>query len=334
MLRRPQHACRAGWSVTVRRLSELLAAPVPLLAVLRCRSSCRSCWARGRCTAGPIRTRPPATSCSPHKAPYFNPVFFAARSAGYFLVWWLLARYFLLRSVEQDRSGDARLTLRMERLSGPALLLFFVTVTFASFDWLMSLDPWWSSTIFGVYYFSGAVVGFLAAVILLALLLQSAGRLTASVTVEHYHDLGKLLFAFVIFWGYIAFSQYLLIWYGNIPEETSWYLVRQTGGWAAVSLLAVVGAPADAVFRAVVAGSEATEAVVGFLGRLDARGPLDRRVLAGDAQRVAGRAAAGAAGLRLPGRNWLPVPGRGVPCRRRPRVAAAGRSPAGRILGL
>ena len=97
----------------------------------------------------------------------------------------------------------------MERLSGPALLLLALTVTFASFDWLMSLDPRWYSTIFGVYYFSGAIVGFLAAVILLAMLLQRGGRLTASVTVEHYHDLGKLLFAFVIFWGYIAFSQYL-----------------------------------------------------------------------------------------------------------------------------
>ena len=81
------------------------------------------------------------------------------------------------------------------------------------------------------------MVGFLAAIILLALLLQGSGRLQTSVTVEHYHDLGKLLFAFLIFWGYIAFSQYLLIWYGNIPEETSWYLLRQTGGWIVVSLL-------------------------------------------------------------------------------------------------
>ncbi len=232
-----QHACRAGWSVTVRRLSELLAAPVPLLALLALPILLPVLLGKGTlyCWADPHTAA--ANELLAHKAPYFNPVFFAARSLGYFLVWWLLARYFLLRSVQQDRSGDARLTLRMERLSGPALLLFFFTVTFASFDWLMSLDPWWSSTIFGVYYFSGAVVGFLAAVILLALLLQSGGRLRASVTIEHYHDLGKLLFAFVIFWGYIAFSQYLLIWYGNIPEETGWYLVRQTGAWATVLLV-------------------------------------------------------------------------------------------------
>ena len=102
-------------------------------------------------------------------------MFFAARAAGYFLVWWLLARYFLVQSVRQDGSGDARLTLRMERASGPALLLLSLTVTFASFDWLMSLDPRWFSTIFGVYYFSGAVVGFLAAVILAACCCKPAG---------------------------------------------------------------------------------------------------------------------------------------------------------------
>ncbi len=232
-----QHACRAGWSVSVRRLSELLAAPMPLLAVLALPilvpallgKGALYCWADPSAAAG--------DELLAHKAPYFNPFFFAARAAGCFLVWWLLARYFLVQSARQDHSRDARLTLRMERLSGPALLLLALTVTFAAFDWLMSLDPRWYSTIFGVYYFSGAIVGFLAAVILLAMLLQRGGRLTASVTVEHYHDLGKLLFAFVIFWGYIAFSQYLLIWYANIPEETGWYLVRQTGDWAGVSVL-------------------------------------------------------------------------------------------------
>ena len=121
-------------------------------------------------------------------------------------------------------------------------------MTFAAFDWLMSLAPDWFSTIFGVYFFSGAVVGFLAAVILLAVLLQAGGRLTASVTVEHYHDLGKLLFAFVIFWGYIAFSQYMLIWYANIPEESDWYRVRQRGGWARFLAL-VVRTLVDSVFR-------------------------------------------------------------------------------------
>ncbi len=231
-----QHASRAGWSVTVRRLAELLAAPMPLLAVLALPILLPALggdgtlypWADAKIVASdPLLV---------HKAPYLNPTFFALRGVGYFAVWWLLARFFLRRSVEQDTSRDPALTLRMERLGGPALLLFSLTITFAAFDWLMALTPRWFSTIFGVYYFSGAIVGFLAAVILLALLLQAGGRLAATVTVEHYHDLGKLLFAFVIFWGYIAFSQFLLIWYANIPEETDWYRVRQTGAWATVSL--------------------------------------------------------------------------------------------------
>ena len=135
-------------------------------------------------------------------------------------------------------SGDANLTLRMERVSYPALLLFAVTITFAAFDWIMSLTPHWYSTIFGVYYFAGAVVGFLAAVILALITLQKTGHLTSTVTLEHYHELGKLLFAFIVFWGYIAFSQYMLIWYANIPEETVWYLPRQKAEWITVSLSA------------------------------------------------------------------------------------------------
>jgi hypothetical protein len=128
----------------------------------------------------------------------------------------------------------------MERVGGPAILLLAVTVTLASFDWLMSLDPQWYSTIFGLYFYSGGVVGALAAVILISVGLQRSGRL-AAVHVEHYHDLGKLLFAAVVFWAYMAFSQYLLIWYANIPEETQWYRLRLEGGWGIVALVLVFG---------------------------------------------------------------------------------------------
>ncbi len=121
------------------------------------------------------------------------------------------------------------------------MLLFAGTVTFAAIDWLMSLTPDWYSTIFGVYFFAGIAVAGLATLILTSLCLQATGRLTRVITVEHYHDLGKLLLTFVVFWGYIAFSQYLLIWYGNIPEETQWYLVRQAGGWKWISLVFLVG---------------------------------------------------------------------------------------------
>jgi len=237
-----QHATRAGWSVTVRRLAELLAAPMPWLAVMflplliPVLSGGHTLyeWTDLKLVAADELLR--------GKYPYLNPGFFTVRAVVYFAVWIFLARFFLRHSLEQDATSDPQPTLRMERLSPVALILFAFTVTFASFDWLMSLAPHWYSTIYGVYYFSGAVVAILSCLILAAALLQATGRLRESITIEHYHDLGKLLFAFVVFWGYIAFSQYMLIWYANIPEETAWYLPRQTGSWRTVSLVLLFGA--------------------------------------------------------------------------------------------
>ncbi|NOX56477.1 MAG: quinol:cytochrome C oxidoreductase [Planctomycetes bacterium] len=236
-----QHACRAGWSVAVRRVAELLAANILVLAVaflpivltVLVGSPSLYGWADTDFVTD--------NALLMGKRAYLNGPFFAARSVVYFAVWAWLGWHFLTKSCEQDRSGNPELTVRMERISYPALLLFAATVTFAAFDWLMSLTPEWYSTIFGVYYFSGSVVGSLAAVILLLLGLQWAGHLREAVTTEHYHDLGKLLFGFVVFWGYIAFSQYLLIWYANIPEETSWYWVRQQGPWIGISLALLFG---------------------------------------------------------------------------------------------
>jgi hypothetical protein len=231
------HATRAGWSVTTRRLAELIAANIPCLAILFLPILLPVLLGSGSLY---IWNHPSAAGDEllRHKIAYYlNPGFFTVRTVFYFLVWGWMARFFLLRSIEQDTSADPALTKRMERFSPVALALFAFTVTFASFDWLMSLEPAWFSTIYGVYYFSGAAVAFLATIILVAMLLQSTGRMTSSITVEHYHDLGKLLFAFVFFWGYIAFSQYMLIWYANYPEETTWYLTRQSGSWKWVSLV-------------------------------------------------------------------------------------------------
>ena len=119
----------------------------------------------------------------------------------------------------------------MRRYSGPAMLVYALTVNFAAFDLLMSLDPHWFSTIYGVYFFGGCAVAFFATLPLLVMFVQLRGALREAVTVEHFHDFGKLLFGFVFFWAYIAFSQYLLIWYANIPEETGWFSVRQNHGW-------------------------------------------------------------------------------------------------------
>jgi hypothetical protein len=143
--------------------------------------------------------------------------------------------------VAQDESGDPRLTLRMEKRAAPSMVLYAITVTFAAFDLLMSLSPHWFSTIFGVYFFSGGVVACFAWLALKSHLLQGGGLLPNAITREHYHDLGKLIFAFIVFWAYIGFSQYMLIWYANIPEETEWFLQRQSGGWTALSVLLLFG---------------------------------------------------------------------------------------------
>jgi hypothetical protein len=232
-----QHLTRSGWSVVVRRLGETLAATLPVLAVLFIPILIGVHYLYHWADAEAVTHN----ELMQHKQPYLNVPFFVIRAAVYLIVWVVLAEFFFRRSLQQDATGDVRLTLRMQKASAPAMVLFAFTVTFASFDWLMSPDAHWYSTIFGVYYFSGGVVGFFGLLIVVALLLQRAGRLTHVITAEHYHDLGKLLFAFVVFWAYIAFSQYMLIWYANIPEETTWYLARQTGEWTTISLTLLFG---------------------------------------------------------------------------------------------
>lgn len=237
-----QHVCRAGWSVTVRRVAEVLSANLIVLAVLFLpilvtvisRQSSLYPWLD------------PELAASNHvlevkTSYYLNLPFFLIRCIVYFAVWAVLAYIFLSRSRRQDDTGEPELTGGLEKFSAPALILFGVTVSFASFDLLMSLDPLWFSTIYGLYYFSGAVVGGLSATILLCLGLQTSGRLSSSITVDHYHELGKLLLGFIVFWGYMAFSQYMLIWYANIPEETAWFQPRQTPAWVPVSLALLFG---------------------------------------------------------------------------------------------
>jgi hypothetical protein len=152
------------------------------------------------------------------------------RLVGYFGFWIWLAFHMLRTSVKQDESGDAKLTLGLWRLSAPTMLLFALTLTFFMIDLVMSLDPLWFSTMIGVYFFAGAALSFFSVLALTLMLLQRNGHLKRAVTLEHYHDLGKLMFAFVFFWGYIAFSQFMLIWYANIPEETHWFARRELGG--------------------------------------------------------------------------------------------------------
>ena len=227
------HLTNSGWSVVVRRIAELFAGTLPFLGVLGLPLLFAAGelypWAKTGFAAGHA------------SAAYLNVPFFAVRWVLYALVWGLMGTYYLRGSLSQDVSGDASPSVTMRRWSAPAMIAFAFTLSFAAFDLLMSLDPGWYSTIFGVYYFAGAAVGVYALLPLAAFLLQRAGFIRRSVSVEHYHDLGKLLFGFVVFWAYIAFSQYMLQWYANLPEETHWFVVRQQHGWGWVGLALVFG---------------------------------------------------------------------------------------------
>jgi hypothetical protein len=166
-----------------------------------------------------------------HKSPYLNSTFFIARAAGYFVLWLILG-YLLNRwSAEQDSTRDPSIVRRFQLLSGPGLIIYALTITFASTDWVMSLEPHWFSTIYGMMFMVGQTLTTLAFVIAVVALLADTPPLSDFLTPEIFNDLGNLLFAFIMLWAYLSFSQYIIIWSGNLPEEIPWYLRRSRGGW-------------------------------------------------------------------------------------------------------
>jgi hypothetical protein len=173
------------------------------------------------------------------KQGYLNGPFFAVRSVVYFLVFICSAYFVYNNSRRQDETGDASITLKIQAYSGPLIMLYALAISFASFDWVMSIDAEWFSTIFGVIIFAGSMLGFFSLLAVSCMLLQRNGKLEKFVTVENYHDIGKFMFGFVMFWAYVSFSQYLLYWYGDIPEETAWYDIRinNNNGWEYVAIL-------------------------------------------------------------------------------------------------
>ncbi len=247
----------AGWSVVVRRPAEQLLACLPVLALLfipvliGVLSGQTHDWVRhGANIAHADPTVPAANHAASaasavsaaealalehqsaellaKKQPFLNIPFFIVRQVIYFTVWLFLAWKLRRNSLLQDAAGQAQLTFSSRRWSCIGIVLYALTFTFASFDWIMTLQWQWFSTIFGVYTWAGAVCSGLAVICLLSLALVR-GPLRQYIGSDTIHTLGALLFAFCIFWGYIAFSQYFLIWYGNIPEETIWFLKRWTG---------------------------------------------------------------------------------------------------------
>ncbi len=239
-----QHLTRAGWSVTVRRIAEIFAMcliPMGLLSlpiVLPTLWGSESVfhWTTSADWAG-------STRIQAIKDAYLNSGFFGIRVVLYFVIWGAMAWYFFGRSLTQDRTGDKMISRGMQRNSTWMMIIFAATLVFAAFDFEMSLAPLWFSTMFPVYFFAGAVMSAMATITLTALLLQNSGRITDEITVEHYHDLAKLMFAFVFFWGYISFSQFMLIWYANLPEETVWFKHRMYDeyGWGRLSLILLFG---------------------------------------------------------------------------------------------
>ena len=230
------HLTGGGWGFVIRRLLESGTRTLPLMVVLFVPLlfglSELYVWARPAEVA--------ADELLQHKSAYLNVPFFLVRTAVYFAAWISITYCINRWSLEQDRTGERVLTRRLQLLSGPGLVVYALTVTFASIDWAMSLEPHWFSTMYGIMFLIGQVLAALALMIVIAVRLADQEPLSTVVSPARLLDLGNLLLAFVMLWAYIAFSQYIIIWSGNLPEEIPWYLHRTTGGWQGIALFLII----------------------------------------------------------------------------------------------
>ncbi len=227
------HLTRASWSVVVHRLNESLIWAFPLLFVLGLPLLFGMHdlyhWTHAE-LYDPTSSHYDEILAG--KRPYLNFPFWSVRMVLYFAIWTIVSYRLYSLSIRQDQNPDSSLQAKLRSTSAWGLPLTAVALSFASYDILMSLDPHWYSMVFGVYFFAGGVLCAVAVLTLLVLLLQNlGGMLSDVVTPEHYHDLGKYMFGFTVFWAYIGFSQYMLMWYGGIPEKTVWYQHRLQAGW-------------------------------------------------------------------------------------------------------
>lgn len=231
-----QHLTGGGWGFVIRRSLEAATRVLPLMVVLFVPIVLGANYLYFHWIAPEELEKHAVVK---FKTPYLNLPFFTIRAAIYFLVW--LALMFLLNkwSLAQDRTADNRYTKNMRVLSGPGMVALIFTVTFASVDWYMSLEPEWFSTIFGFIFVAAWSLSALAFVIAVMARLSREQPMTRIVAPLHFHDLGKLLLALVMLWAYFAFSQYLIIWSGNLPEEIGYYLKRISGAWGAI--IVVIG---------------------------------------------------------------------------------------------
>jgi hypothetical protein len=221
---------RAGWGIVIKRVPEHLMSLLPIYALLFIPILFGLDHIFEWLDPSHIANDPLIQA----KLPYLNLEFFVIRNIVYFVVFATISSYYWKNSIRQDSSNketSIEITKNLQRKSPLALLLMSLVTSFASFDWLMSLYPHWFSTIFGIYYFAGCMVFVLAVTILIYEVLLRYKLIKDYPNTEHFHDLSKLLYGFVIFWSYVSFSQYFLTWYANIPEFTQWYYPRLTGDW-------------------------------------------------------------------------------------------------------
>jgi len=181
-----------------------------------------------------------STAALQKKAAFLNPSFFILRTFIYFAIWSAAAILLNWLSLQQDRAAGRGVKKRMQMVGGPGLVLTILCVTFAAIDWVMSLDPAWYSTIFGLIFVAAWSLSALAFTILVMTWLSAREPMNTVVQPRHTHDWGNLTLTLVMLWTYFAFSQYLIIWSGNLPEETTWFVARKHGGWGAIALLIVI----------------------------------------------------------------------------------------------
>ncbi len=231
-----QHMVGGGWGLVIRRVLEASTRTIPLMTLLFLPLLLGLHelfeWTHADLVAGDEVLR--------NKAFYLNIPFFIVRAVIYFAIWNLLAYLLNRKSQQQDETGDPGLVRRLQLISGPTIVLYGATVTFASVDWAMSLEPHWFSTMYGLLFIVGQALSTMIFSVVVLNLLRHHEPLASVVSRKSFHDLGNLMLAFVMLWAYLGFSQYLITWSGNLPEEIPWYLHRTHGGWQYLALFLIV----------------------------------------------------------------------------------------------
>lgn len=254
------HLTAAGWSVGIRRIWENLTRAIPVLAVL---------FIPIAIGIGTIYKWSHADDLKHGKQIWLSPAFFIGRFVFYFGIWiaysMMMRKWSLRSDATEDLDERKKLLRKMEWNAPVGILLLGLTSTFAIFDLMMSLNYHWFSTIFGVIFWADSIRGSLALCVLIVIGLHASGHLRNTITREHFHDMGKLMFGFTVFWTYVAFSQYFLYWYGNIPEETKWYWDRRMGSWYTMSIILPIGYFAVPFLLLLPRGNKRKPLIIGFV---------------------------------------------------------------------